>query len=146
MAGSANIEMRPASSAILSLLASSALAFALRCWPRAERAGWFELDGHPRTIDRVPVGDWQQVNEVLARQAMNACAALHESHRAKGSEAVQVWVVDIPLEYEPAQRAGEVERLIVRQRVPARVLWADRHPVAYCTYEVVGADETTRRP
>ena len=134
--------MRPWLAACLSFVASGGLALVTVCWPRAERQGWFELDGRPKSLDRVPVHDWQHVNELLARHAIAACDALHTEHQAQAktkAPASPFHLRELHLEYEPAGRPGVVEVVLVRQRVPARVLWSDRHPVGYATYEVVAA-------
>lgn len=137
--------MRRTSIAVLGFVLSGALTYAGLCWPRSVRPGWFELDGQPRAVDGEPVQDWQHANEVFARLAVTSCRKLLELHER---HAVEQAANDPPggldreftLDYVPAGERDPGRRVIVRQRLPARALWADRHPIHYASYELLDAE------
>lgn len=139
--------MNQARTAVISCVISGAITCTGLWWPRSVRPGWFELEGRPRAVDGLPVEDWQHVNELLAKFAVAACPELQRSHAANQSGGQPLAAVEreFRFDYVPADSDGSLQRVVVRQSVPSRVLWADRHPVWYATYEIVTADRPVPR-
>ena len=142
--------MKLASTALLSFALSGALTFTGLSWPRYVRPGWFQLEGQPRAVDGQPVQDWQHVNEVLARMAAATCTPLRDLHVLHATNRTAGEPPEPPdrlftLDYIPAAGDNQLRQVVVRQRVPGRVLWADQHPIFFACHEVVAGDPPVTR-
>ena len=135
--------MKVVTKGVLSVLVSGmATAVGLR-WPRSERAGWFELDGRPVAVDGAVVRDWQHVNELLAH---SASVTWFERYRRRNAASTGSGAATEPVDreftlaYVPIEGHGSVRHLVVRQRLPVGGGPIPQHPVAYASYEIVGAE------
>ncbi|MCA8948989.1 MAG: hypothetical protein KDE27_05770 [Planctomycetes bacterium] len=137
---------------ILTIVASSVLAFALTYWlvpprpPTLLPPSWFELPGSPQAVDGKPVRDWQQANAELQR--IMKTWYLEEylvEHRDQREMPVEIEARPVRITYVPRTRvggAGEpgVATVEVRPILPITILYTRGPYERVARYEVVRSE------
>ncbi|MCA8968367.1 MAG: hypothetical protein KDC95_01235 [Planctomycetes bacterium] len=128
---------------------AAAITYACLRETRFVRRGWFELDGQPVRLDGIPVADWLEVNNDLARPADDLEAkmtAYHERTRRSGKWEREILDRVFVLEYRPVESADVLRRVVVQRFYLSEIAGGGQeHPSGYARHEIVETTDSDAR-